>query len=482
MPMPVSMDRATRTRRWFRRFTARQVVVAVVAVQAAVLVVGAAAIFVQTRSAVVRSVAQEIQLGNSRIADDLAERMRAVLDGPIRPGGESWRRAQAMIERTGAGTVASALLLDGSGRVVCHPDLRTDGDVLGAQMGSWTVRPGEGGAEVDLTSEVAVSGLLDVPFGGTWYVTTRPIPELGATIVVRTPQSALASMVSPAMTRTWLALAAVGAGMLALTAVCATIVASRYDRRLVRLNRELSAEVDRRVEQGLALRNALIFGLAKLADYRDSDTGKHLERIAVYSELIALELAPAHAEITDAWIERLKLASSLHDIGKVGIPDVILLKPGKLTPDERRLMEEHAKMGADTLIAIRDKLGDGPLINMGIEVAMQHHEKWDGTGYPLGIRGESISLPGRIVALTDFYDAVTSKRVYKDAMTHQQAHELILENSGTHFDPEIVSAFRRRAFEFERQRARLQPEEIEVPHAEAVLLRLQESTLQREAA
>jgi putative two-component system response regulator len=476
------MGAVTRTKRWFRQRTARELIVSVMAVQVIVLAIGAGAIFVQTRSAVARSVEAEVQLGNATVADDLAERMDAVIQQPIRLGGESWRRAQSMIERAGVGFSASACLLDDAGRVICHPDLHDDGEVLGATLGAWTARNAGTGPVEKLSSGEPQTGRVDSRLGGAWYITTRPMPRLGATIVVFTPESAFASAVSEPMIGAWVAFVAAAAGLLALSAIGAMSVSNGYQRRAGRLRRELDLQAERRIAEGLELRNALIFGLAKLADYRDSDTGKHLERIAVYSELLAREIAPNHPEIDETWIMHLKLASSLHDIGKVGIPDVILLKPGKLTPDERRLMEEHVRMGADTLLAIRDRLGPDPLLDMGIEVAFDHHERWDGTGYPRRLSAESISLPGRIVALADFYDALTSKRVYKDARSHDDTYRLIIEGSGAHFDPEIVSAFRCRAMDFDRHRARLQPADVEVPHAEAVLRRLGDAEDRREAA
>ncbi len=230
-----------------------------------------------------------------------------------------------------------------------------------------------------------------------------------------------------------------------LTATVLVFAGRRYRDSVEHRNSVLNAEVQRGVRDGLARRDALIFGLAKLADYRDTDTGAHLERIGRYAGLLANALRDpnpdAYPEIDNAWIERLTLASSLHDIGKVGIPDRILLKPGRLTDAERDVMQTHALIGADTLIAIRQKLGADPFIDMGIEIALQHHEKWDGSGYPFGISGRDISLSARIVAMADFYDAVTSERVYKAAMTHGQARKLILSQRGSHFDPAVVDAF-----------------------------------------
>ena len=238
-----------------------------------------------------------------------------------------------------------------------------------------------------------------------------------------------------------------------LTAVILYLASRRYRDTLEQANAELSTEVRKQVNAGLAKRNALIFGLAKLADYRDTDTGAHLERIGLYARVLADELVPQHEEIDAKWIDRIVLASSLHDIGKVGIPDSILLKPGRLTQNEREVMQKHTLIGADTLLAIRAKIGADEFIDMGVEIALQHHEKWDGTGYPFGLSGEAISLPARIVALADFYDAVTSKRVYKDAMSHEQTCELIRDLRGSHFDPDVVDAYFANEAEFNSIRA-----------------------------
>jgi response regulator RpfG family c-di-GMP phosphodiesterase len=226
-----------------------------------------------------------------------------------------------------------------------------------------------------------------------------------------------------------------------MTGLILYLASRRYKDTLEQANDELAREVNRQVTSGLAKRNALIFGLAKLADYRDTDTGAHLERIGLYARVIADTMRPKHNEIDGKWIDRLVLASSLHDIGKVGIPDSILLKPGRLTPEERTTMEKHTLIGADTLLAIRSKLGPDEFIDMGVEIALQHHEKWDGSGYPFRLKDDQISLAARIVALADFYDAVTSKRVYKDAMPHDQVREMIVKERGAHFDPEVVDAF-----------------------------------------
>lgn len=203
--------------------------------------------------------------------------------------------------------------------------------------------------------------------------------------------------------------------------------------------RRLIAE---REAEALSARNTLIFALAKLAESRDSDTGEHLERIAAYSRVLAEQLRASMPALTDSWIRNLQLASSLHDIGKVGIPDAVLLKAGKLTPEERLVIERHPGIGAEALNAILARQPDDELLQMARNIAASHHERWDGKGYPAGLRGESIPLEARIVSVADVYDALTSKRVYKPPMPHKEAIELIASGAGTQFDPAVVEALR----------------------------------------
>jgi PAS domain S-box-containing protein len=191
-------------------------------------------------------------------------------------------------------------------------------------------------------------------------------------------------------------------------------------------------------------RSAAILGLAKLAEYRDSDTGTHLERIREYCRVLAEELSkkPAYAGyITPAYIEDIYNSSILHDIGKVGIPDSILLKPGRLTPEEFEVVKRHSSLGGEALKEVEAKIEGQSFLTLGKEIAFYHHEKWDGTGYPRGLKGEQIPLSARIVALADVYDALTSRRVYKEAFSHEEAKRIILEGKGVHFAPDVVDAF-----------------------------------------
>ena len=194
----------------------------------------------------------------------------------------------------------------------------------------------------------------------------------------------------------------------------------------------------------LAGRDMMIFSLAKLAECRDSDTGKHLDRMREYAKLLACELStyPEFESIIDEqFIELLYLTSPLHDIGKVGIPDSVLMKPGKLTTDEFAVMKTHTVIGGETIRATAAAYPQASFLAMAMDVVLYHHERWDGTGYPEGLAGTNIPLSARIIAIADVYDALTSKRVYKAAYDHQSASKIIIDGRGTHFDPTLVDAF-----------------------------------------
>lgn len=191
-------------------------------------------------------------------------------------------------------------------------------------------------------------------------------------------------------------------------------------------------------------REMMIFSLAKLAESRDDDTGEHLERMREYAKLIAAELTrvPKFADKIDGqFVQLIYLTSPLHDIGKVGIPDSILRKPGKLTPEEFEVMKEHTRIGGDTLKASAQAYSEASFLWMAYEIAIHHHERWDGTGYPNGLKGEQIPLAARVVSIADVYDALRSKRVYKPSFSHEKSMGIILEGRGSQFDPDIVDAF-----------------------------------------
>ena len=222
------------------------------------------------------------------------------------------------------------------------------------------------------------------------------------------------------------------------------------------------SEIVARVGSGVRVlsmetRDVAIFAMAKLAESRDHETGAHLERVRLYSRLLAQHLAgvpQCRDAITPEFVHLIYLTSPLHDIGKVGIPDCVLLKPGRLSDREFEIMKTHTTLGAQTLDAALRQFPGARYLEMGRDIAATHHERFDGTGYPKGLAGDSIPLCGRIVALADVYDALTSKRIYKPAFAHDVARSMIIAESGAHFEPMIVDAFVETEEQFIRIRER----------------------------
>lgn len=194
-----------------------------------------------------------------------------------------------------------------------------------------------------------------------------------------------------------------------------------------------------------------IMTLASLAETRDNETGGHILRTQRYVKALAEELKTddRHRDyLSERNIDLLFKSAPLHDIGKVGVPDAILLKPGKLTDEEFKEMKKHPKLGCDSLRHAEDMLGESSFLNLAQEIAFTHHEKWDGSGYPRGLKGDEIPLSGRLMALADVYDALISERIYKRAFSHEEAKEIILEGRGSQFDPQVVDAFLAQEDEF----------------------------------
>jgi putative two-component system response regulator len=196
----------------------------------------------------------------------------------------------------------------------------------------------------------------------------------------------------------------------------------------------------------LETRDLAIFALARLAESRDPETGGHLERVRRYSRVLAAELAKRGkfaAAITPEFIRLIYLTSPLHDIGKVSIPDHVLLKPGRLDDGEFAIMKTHPLAGAETLDSALEEYPDAEFLRMARDIAACHHERHDGTGYPAGLSGEAIPLAARIFSLADVYDALVVRRVYKGPFSHDVARSIILRGRGTQFDPDVVDAFTR---------------------------------------
>ena len=226
-----------------------------------------------------------------------------------------------------------------------------------------------------------------------------------------------------------------------------------YQDRLRDYTQKLEMEIHR---QTLLLEDAnreIIHCLARASEYRDNETGRHVIRVGLYSGLIADTI-----KFSPKLVEQIQQAATLHDVGKIGIPDAILLKPGKLTPEEYEMMQRHSSYGKKILKSVEGNdyqallthtslgaeiMGDcqSPLLKLAKVISLTHHEKWDGSGYPLGLAGEDIPIEGRIVAIADVFDALSSKRPYKPAFPLEKCIEILSENRGTHFDPELLDAF-----------------------------------------
>lgn len=226
-----------------------------------------------------------------------------------------------------------------------------------------------------------------------------------------------------------------------------------YENHLRDHTETLEETVRHRTHALCSSRLELLHCLARAAEHRDDDTGKHVLRVGRYAALIARE-----AGMAKLYVEMLELAAQLHDVGKIGISDNILLKPGRLTDEERKIMQKHAQVGADVLNAHAEMLGNGmnlhsqlgsmipdssqsPLTQLAASIALTHHEKWDGTGYPNGLSGTGIPIEGRITAIADVFDALRSTRPYKEAFSFDRSFDILLEGRGQHFDPELLDYF-----------------------------------------
>jgi len=234
------------------------------------------------------------------------------------------------------------------------------------------------------------------------------------------------------------------------------LTVKRHHDHIEQYSRVLEAEVLRRTAELARSRQEVIHCLARAAEFRDDSTGRHVFRVGRYARLIASELGWSGERLNV-----LEQAAQLHDVGKIGIPDYVLLKPGTLTPDEREIMQKHSGFGTqithglpaegvDELRAHAElgsrllRASESPILALAATISLTHHEKWDGTGYPCGLAGEAIPLEGRITAVADVFDALCSQRPYKDPLPLDKCFEIIRAGSGAHFDPQVVDAFFRR--------------------------------------
>lgn len=209
-------------------------------------------------------------------------------------------------------------------------------------------------------------------------------------------------------------------------------------------NRRLHKMVNDQMKRLEEEKKNFIFALAKLSELKESTDGVHLRNISRNSKLLAMSLqfSPEfEKQISNSFVESIEVASGLHDIGKISVSDQVLLKPGRLNPEEWEIMKSHCVMGADMLQQLYDRNESNEFLKMAIDIARYHHEWWDGTGYPMGLKGEEIPLAARIVAVVDVYDALVGKRCYKDSYSHKESMDIINQEAGRHFDPKIIEIF-----------------------------------------
>jgi putative two-component system response regulator len=217
---------------------------------------------------------------------------------------------------------------------------------------------------------------------------------------------------------------------------------------------EISQRIDDRPENLEIFHEiAALTAASEMAELRDENNKKHIERVQNFCRALATELRKETAYeklLTDTYITNLYHAAAFHDVGKIGIPDHILLKKGKLEPEEFEVMKLHVDIGKRSLRELLGKYKNNDFIRLGFELTAYHHEKWDGSGYPDGLYGQDIPLSARIMALVDVYDALRSKRPYKEPIPHEKSVHIIREGGGVHFDPSVVKAFSTIESEFEK--------------------------------
>lgn len=385
-------------------------------------------------------VTERILTASQQMATQIAQIVRLMEIEDATPGSPGWERLQKLVEDTKLPTGGYLCVINtDNDKVLCHPMLRTQSDLV--QASHEEMQRARGISSDLLSASKLPSQWVRLP-DGSYMLDTIAMPWIHARIQVHQPSGPMRNAVMSYISRVRAIGTVVVVVVVVLSALVTLVIAQRYESRLSQINLGLESQVARRSAALLRSRDAVIFGLAKLAESRDGETGEHLERIAKYTEVLARQVSMTQMPGGDEdWVQTLASTAVLHDIGKVGIPDAVLRKPSALTDEERQTIEQHPLIGGETLKEIKRRWGEDPFLVTAGQVCFGHHERWDGTGYPSGLKAESIPMAARIVALADVYDALTSERAYKDAVTHEKARQMITDASGTQFDPMVVQAF-----------------------------------------
>lgn len=408
------------------------------------------------RASVQGIVRNQIIGDNKLIAGQMSKLISSRTDiSSIEYESESWSKLQTLIEEVSLPSDGYMCIADAkSGKLVCHPKIRTNPDLRESDVCSTTITLDGRESSIRETLDnwnadisEPVTGLVG---GGnaTEVVSVASLSHLGSVLFVHQSERGFRHAVNLLLLPIGGISLVVGFALIVVTKKASVGVLNHYENRIAEINEGLEETVRVRTRALTKTRDAVIFGLAKLSESRDNDTGEHLERIRHYVTILAQCLSE-FVSVDRHILDEIGLASSLHDIGKVGVPDQVLLKSGRLTAEERRVIEIHPRVGQDCLEALENQLGEDNFLSLATEICACHHEKWDGTGYPNGLSGTEIPLSARIVALADVYDALRSRRPYKEPMSHERARSIILEGRGTHFDPDVVDAFLAAESQFE---------------------------------
>ena len=405
------------------------------------------------RASVRKIVRNQIGGDNKLIATQISKLIDSRKDiGSIEYGSSGWEELQTLIEDVELPNDGYVCIAGGQdGKLICHPKIRTNPALHGANVGGSTITVD--GKESTLLQKLGDTGSQEFTGtigrgNGTEVVSVAALSNLDSVLLVHQSERGFRKAVNFLLLPIGAISLFLGFALILVTRRVTVSLLTRYENKIAEINAGLEDTVRVRSRALAKTQEAVILGLAKLSESRDNDTGQHLERIGAYVTILARNLSKLTI-VSDSLIEYIGFASSLHDIGKVGVPDRVLLKPGPLTPDERAMIEVHPRIGQECLQAIGRQLGEDNFLGLATEICAYHHEKWDGTGYPHRLAGTDIPLSARIVALADVYDALRSRRPYKDPMSHTQARLIIAEGSGTHFDPQVVEAFLMTEPEFE---------------------------------
>lgn len=392
-------------------------------------------------SSVYHSAEQEAWKVLAGHGDLLMSAIVAADNGRPNSNGQSLDRVKELLLTTELGLQDKVILVDAGWRILtARPESSPSSEEWATEGRAIEWKPAP-----DFPGELAqgIAGRMATPLGP--YIAIA-FPVAGGGGFVTVSRSVTSIRESTGETTGALKLAGVMAvgWTCALLGISIYLIISRFcdgvDQRLA----DTETRTLKRIQSLVRTRDAVIFGLAKLADSRDPETGDHLERISVYSSMLASALKhhPKYSEtVTPTFVRLIGIGSALHDIGKVGIADHVLLKPGPLNDEEREEMQRHTTIGTECLKEIEMRLGESNFLLMARDIASAHHERWDGSGYPTGLSGSDIPLSARIVSIADVYDALSSRRVYKPPMPHSQCVEIISAEAGKQFDPDLVEVW-----------------------------------------